>query len=145
MKEEFEPKSFKNYNLTPEEQIKLDNQGKPGKRLHLTIAISPFFFIKKKDRKLWLCQDYHYLNDWTVKNVYPLPCISELMDNLKGAKYFSKMDIQWGYNNIQIRQGDKWKVAFKTNKGLFKPIVIFFRMCNSPAVRATAEFNLIKF
>ena len=55
------------------------------------------------------------------------------MDKLKGAKYFSKMDVQWGYNNIQIRQGDEWKVAFKTNKGLFEPTVMFFGMCNSPA------------
>ena len=94
---------------------------------------SPFFFVKKKDGKLRLCQNYHYLNDWTVKNVYPLPLISELMDKLKGAKYFSKMDVQWGYNNIWVRQGDDWKVAFKTNKGLFKPMVMFFGMCNSPA------------
>ena len=55
------------------------------------------------------------------------------MDKLKGAKYFSKMDVQWGYNNIWIRQGDEWKVAFKTNKGLFEPTVMFFGMCNSPA------------
>ena len=55
------------------------------------------------------------------------------MDKLKGAKYFSKMDIQWGYNNIQIRQGDEWKAAFKINKGLFEPTVMFFGMCNSPA------------
>ena len=54
---------------------------------------SPFFFVKKKDGKLQPCQDYHYLNDWTVKNAYPLPLIFELMDKLKGAKYFSKMDV----------------------------------------------------
>ena len=55
------------------------------------------------------------------------------MDKLKGAKYFSKMDVRWGYNNIWIRQGDEWKAAFKTNKGLFEPTVMFFGMCNSPA------------
>ena len=43
------------------------------------------------------------------------------------------MDVCWGYNNIQIRQGDEWKAAFKTNKGLFEPTVMFFGMCNSPA------------
>ena len=94
---------------------------------------SLFFFVKKKDGKLQPCQDYQYLNDWTVKNTYPLQLISEFMDKLKGAKYFSKMDVRWGYNNIQIRQGDEWKVAFKTNKGLFEPTVMFFGMCNSPA------------
>ena len=91
---------------------------------------SLFFFVKKKDGKLWPCQGYCYLNDWTVKNAYPLPLISELMDKLKGAKYFSKMDVWWGYNNIQIRQGDEWKAAFKTNKGLFESTVMFFGMCN---------------
>jgi Reverse transcriptase (RNA-dependent DNA polymerase) len=55
------------------------------------------------------------------------------MDKLKGAKYFTKLDVRWGYNNIWIRGGDEWKAAFKTNKGLFKPTVMFFRMCNSLA------------
>src|ERR1700678_1079328 len=94
---------------------------------------SPFFFVKKRDGKLRPCQDYRYLNNFTVKNTYPLPLISEIMDKLKGAKYFTKLDVRWGYNNIQIRKGDKWKAAFKTNRGLFKPTVMFFGMCNSPA------------
>jgi Reverse transcriptase (RNA-dependent DNA polymerase) len=55
------------------------------------------------------------------------------MDKLKGAKYFTKLDVHWGYNNVRIRKGDEWKAAFKTNKGLFEPTVMFFRMCNSPA------------
>ena len=94
---------------------------------------SPFFFGSKKDRRLWPCQDYWYINDWTIKKSYPLLLISDIMDKLKGAKYFTKMDIWWGYNNIQIWKGDEWKAAFKTNKGLFKPMVMFFGMCNSPA------------
>ena len=55
------------------------------------------------------------------------------MDELKGAKYFTKLDVRWGYNNIRIKEGDEWKAAFKTNKGLFEPTVMFFGMCNSPA------------
>ena len=55
------------------------------------------------------------------------------MDKLKGAKYFSKFDVQWGYNNVQIQSGDKWKAAFKTNWGLYEPTVMFFGMCNFPA------------
>jgi hypothetical protein len=62
--------------------------------------VSPFFFVKKKDGRLQPCQDYWYLNDWMVKNIYPLPLISEIMDKLKRAKYFSKFDVQWGYNNV---------------------------------------------
>ena len=94
---------------------------------------SPFFFISKKDGKLRPCQDYRYLNNWMIKNSYPLPLISDILDKLKGAKYFTKLDVRWGYNNICICKGDKWKAAFKTNKGLFEPIVMFFGMCNSPA------------
>jgi hypothetical protein len=52
------------------------------------------------------------------------------MDKLKGAKYFSKSDVRWGYNNIQIRSGDEWKATFKTNQGLYEPTVMFFGMCN---------------
>jgi Reverse transcriptase (RNA-dependent DNA polymerase)/RNase H-like domain found in reverse transcriptase len=55
------------------------------------------------------------------------------MDKIKVAKYFTKLDVRWGYNNVQIRKGDKWKAVFKTNKGLFEPTVMFFGMCNSPA------------
>ena len=65
------------------------------------------------------------MNDWMVKNSYLLPLISEIMDKLKGTKYFTKLDVRWGYNNVQIRKGNEWKAAFKTNKGLFEPTVMF--------------------
>jgi hypothetical protein len=56
---------------------------------------SPFFFVAKKDTDaLRPCQDYHYLNDRTVKNIYPLPLVSDLLNKLKGAKIFTKLDIR---------------------------------------------------
>ena len=55
------------------------------------------------------------------------------MIKLKGLKYFTKLDIRWGYNNVCIKEGDEWKAAFITNKGLFEPTVMFFGLCNSPA------------
>ena len=69
----------------------------------------------------------------TVKNRYPLPLIQELVDKLKGARYFTKLDVRWGYNNVRIREGDEWKAAFRTNLGLFEPTVMFFGLCNAPA------------
>src|ERR1700678_4264630 len=137
IKEGFEPKLFKSYNLTPEEQIEQDkfikeNLEKGYIRPSQSPMASPFFFVKKKDGKLRPCQDYRYLNDFTIKNAYPLPLISEIMDKLKGAKYFTKLDVRWRYNNIRIKKGDEWKAAFKTNRGLFEPMVMFFGMCNSP-------------
>lgn len=92
-----------------------------------------FFFVKKKDGKLRPVQDYHRLNAIMVKNWYPLPLISELVNKLKGAKYFTKLDIQWGYNNVHIRKDDEWKAVFCTNLGLFEPTVMFFRLTNSPS------------
>jgi Reverse transcriptase (RNA-dependent DNA polymerase) len=55
------------------------------------------------------------------------------MDKIKGAKFFTKFDVRWGYNNVRIKAEDQWKAAFKTNRGLFKPTVMFFGMCNSLA------------
>jgi Reverse transcriptase (RNA-dependent DNA polymerase) len=138
MKPGFEPKSFKTYNLTPEEQLELDkflkeNLDKGYIKPSQSPMASPFFFVKKKDGKLRPCQDYRYLNGWTVENAYPLPLISEIMDKIKGARYFTKFDVRWRYNNVRIKTEDQWKAAFKTNRGLFEPTVMFFGMCNSPA------------
>ena len=138
MKDSFLPKSFKTYNLTPQEQIELDkflkeNLDKGYIRPSQSPMASPFFFVDKKDGKLRPCQDYRYLNEHTVKNAYPLPLISELLDKLKGAQHFTKLDVRWGYNNVRIREGDQWKAAFKTNRGLFEPTIMFFGLCNSPA------------
>jgi len=76
---------------------------------------APVFFIKKKDSSLRLVQDYRALNSITVKNKYPLSLISELMSQLRGARYFTKLDVCWGFNNIRIKPGDEWKAAFQTN------------------------------
>lgn len=94
---------------------------------------APFFFVKKKDGKLRPVQDYRKLNKITIKNKYPLPLIQELVDKLKQARIFTKLDIRWGYNNIRIKEGDEWKAAFRTNRGLFEPTVMFFGLTNSPA------------
>ena len=63
-----------------------------------------------------------------------LPLIGKVIDKLKKAKYFNKLDLIWGYNNVWIKEGDKWKAAFLTNKGLFEPQVMYFGLCNSPGM-----------
>ena len=93
--------------------------------------VAPCFYIPKKDGSLWLVQDYRKLNQVTIKDKTLLPLIGEVIDKLKEAKYFNKLDLIWGYNNIQIKEGDEWKVAFLTNKGLFEPQVMYFGLCNS--------------
>jgi len=142
LKPGFKPRKAKSYNLTQQEDLELqkfieEQMTKGYIRKSESEMTSPFFFVSKKDGKLRPCQDYRYLNQWTVKNNYPLPLISELLDKLKGAKYFTKFDIRWGYNNIRIRKGDEWKAAFNTNRGTYEPTVMFFGMCNSPATFQT--------
>jgi len=73
----------------------------------------------------------------TVKNKYPFPLISKLMSQLCRARYFTKLDVHWGFNNVCIKPRDEWKVAFRTNRGLFEPLVIFFGMTNSLATFQT--------
>jgi len=98
---------------------------------------TPVFFVKKKDSKLRLVQDYHALNAMTMKNKYLLPLIPEPIAKLRRAKYFTELDVRWGFNNIQIKEGDEWKATFRTNHGLYEPLVMFFGLMNSPATFQT--------
>jgi len=93
-----EPKSSKVYPLSLLEQTELDafleENLRTGRiRPSKSPIAAPVFFIKKKDGLLWLVQDYRALNAVTVKNKYPLPLISELISQLCGAKYFTKLDV----------------------------------------------------
>jgi hypothetical protein len=98
---------------------------------------APVFFIKKKDGKLRFVQDYQALNAITRKNRYLLPLIDNLIHLLKDTRYFTKLDVRWGYNNVCIHKGDKWKATFHTNRGLFEPLVMYFGVTNSPATFQT--------
>jgi hypothetical protein len=91
------------------------------------------FFIKKKDGKLRFVQDYRALNAITRKNRYLLPLIDNLIHQLKDTCYFTKLDIRWEYNNVRICEGDEWKATFRTNRGLFEPLVMYFGLTNSLA------------
>ena len=99
------PTNCKVYPLSPKEQVELnaflDKNLRTG-RIHpsKSLMASPVFFIKKKDGSLRLVQDYQALNSIMVKNCYPIPLISELIMQLRGAKYFTKLDVQWGFNNV---------------------------------------------
>ena len=95
--------------------------------------MSPVFFVSKKDRGKRMVMDYCNLNDQMVKNNYPLPLITDLIDSMGSKQVFTKMDLWWGINNMRIKKGDEWKRAFTTYIGSFEPTVIFFGMTNSPA------------
>jgi len=144
-----EPKSSKVYPLSLLEQAKLDAfleenlcTGRiwPSK----SPIVAPVFFIKKKDSSLRLVQDYHVLNTITIKNRYPLSLISKLVSQLCRAKYFTKLDVHWDFNNIHIKPRDEWKAVFCTNCSLFEPLVMFFGMTNSPTTFQTIMNDIFR-
>ncbi|KAK6220785.1 reverse transcriptase domain protein [Colletotrichum tabaci] len=97
----------------------------------------PILFVPKKNGKLRLCVDYRQLNSITKKNCYPLPLISELRDLLHGANWFTALDLKGAYNLIRMKEGEEWKTAFRTRKGLFEYLVMPFGLTNAPATFQT--------
>ncbi|KAF8747843.1 hypothetical protein RHS01_11236 [Rhizoctonia solani] len=101
-------------------------------------------FVKKANGSLQLVVDYRKLNDVTHKNVYLLPRQDNLMAKLQHAKMFTKLDLRWGYNNVQIKEGDKWKTSFRTKYGLFEYLVMPFGLTNALAAFQHFMNNLFR-
>jgi hypothetical protein len=138
----------KNYPMSIDEQREVDkfleeNVCKGYIQSSQSPFAAPVFFVKKKDGKLCFIQDYRGLNKWTVKDWYLLPLSADIINRLARAKFFTKFDIRWGYNNICIRKSDEWKAAFTTNWGLFEPLVMFFELTNFQALMSLIFADLI--
>jgi len=139
MKEEFVPRKRKMYLLSREEKGEIHKFIKEQLRkgyirpLKLPQMVL-VFFVEKKDGKKRMVQDYQYLNEWTIKNNYPLPLISDVTKNIRTKKISTKINLRWGYNNVQIKKRDKWKAAFTTPERSFEPTVMFFGLMNSSAI-----------
>ena len=91
----------------------------------------PMFFKDEGD-KLHLIINYHWLNEITVKDAYPLLLICKILDSLAGSQVFSKFDIQWGFHNICIREGNESKAAFICPLGQYEPTMMQFGLSNAP-------------
>jgi len=107
LKEMFKPQKERIYPLSKnkreEVQSFINNQLRKGYiRPSKSPQTSPVFFVGKKDGSKRIVIDYHSLNDQTMKNNYPLPLITDLIDNMGSKRVFTKMDLQWGFNNVRI-------------------------------------------
>lgn len=133
------PISIAPYRMAPAEMIELKNQledliKKGFIRKSGSPWGAPVLLVKKKDGRSRLCVDYRQLNKVTIKNRYPLPRIDDLMDQLKGAAVFSKIDLRSGYHQIRVKEEDIQKTAFRTRYGHFEYLVMPFGVTNAPAV-----------
>ena len=115
------------------------------KGIHSTIQITldiASTLCRKKDGKQRMVQDYRHINQWMIKNEYPLPLIADILDRVGKRKVFTKLDLRWGYNNVRIKEGDKWKAAFIMHIGVYEPTVMYFGLTNSPATFQTMMNDL---
>jgi len=112
MKEGFMPRKGKVYLLLREEREEMNKfiakQLRKGYIRPLKLPqTAPMFFVEKKDGKKRMVQDYRYLNEWTIKNNYLLPLISDIVENIGIKKIFTKIELWWEYNNVKIKEEDE--------------------------------------
>lgn len=126
------------YRYTPEQKNEIEAQVKELLKAGLIVpSVSPFsspvLLVRKKDQSWRMCVDFRHLNAITLKSTYPLPIIDELLDELAGSCWFSKLDLRAGYHQIRVVEEDEPKTAFKTHQGHFQFCVLPYGVTGGPA------------
>uniref|UniRef100_A0A8R7TUN7 Reverse transcriptase domain-containing protein n=1 Tax=Triticum urartu TaxID=4572 RepID=A0A8R7TUN7_TRIUA len=133
-----QPVNIRPYRHKPEHKTEIERQVtellRPGviQRSHSSFS-SPVILVKKKYGAWRLCIDYRHLNAMTRVSKFPVPVIEELLDELHGAKWFSKLDLRAGYHQIRLAEGEEFKTAFQTHSGHYEFKVLSFGLAGGPA------------
>lgn len=131
------PVNCRPYRYSPQQKDEIEKQVEAMLKVGVIVpSLSPFaspvLLVKKKDGTWRFCVDYRKLNAATIKNKFSMPIIDEFLDEIAGAKHFTKLDLNSGFHQIRVNPGDEFKIAFKTHHGHFQFRVMPFGLTNAP-------------